>query len=133
VSANADLVRSIYARWQRGDFSSVQWAHPQIEFEFADGPEPGRWTGIEQMSARYAGWLRGWKDFRAEAERYFTPDERRVLVFVRNTARGRASGLELDMRSVANFFEVDRGKVVRLVLYWDRERALADAGIARDQ
>ncbi|HEV2981138.1 MAG TPA: nuclear transport factor 2 family protein [Solirubrobacteraceae bacterium] len=128
-----DLVRSIYARWERGDFGSVEWAHPQIEFEYADGPEPGRWTGLEEMSARYADWLRGWKDFRAEPERYFAPDERRVLVFVRNTARGRASGLELDLRSVANYFEVDHGKVVRLVLYWDRERALADAGIAGDQ
>ena len=128
-----DLVRSIYAGWELGDFRSVEWAHPQIEFEYADGPEPGRWTGVDAMSARYAEWLRGWKDFRAAPERYFAPDERRVLVFVHNTARGRASGLEVDLRSVANFFEVDRGKVVRLVLYWDRERALAELGIARDQ
>jgi ketosteroid isomerase-like protein len=127
-----DLVRSIYVGWARGDFRSVEWAHQQIEFEFADGPEPGRWQGVDEMSAHYADWLRGWRDFRAEPERYFAPDERCVLVFVRNTARGRASGLELDMRSVANYFEVDDGKVVRLALYWDRDRALADAGIARD-
>jgi ketosteroid isomerase-like protein len=126
-----ELVRSIYAGWELGDFRSVEWAHPQIEFEYADGPEPGRWTGVDAMSARYADWLRGWKDFRAAPERYFAPDDRRVLVFVHNTARGRASGLEVDLRSVANFFEVDRGKVVRLVLYWDRERALAEQGIAR--
>ena len=131
TQAALDLVRSIYAGWARGDFGSTEWAHPQIEFEYADGPEPGRWTGLEEMSARYADWLRGWKDFRAAPERYFAPDERRVLVFVHNTARGRSSGLELDLRSVANFFEVDDGKVVRLVLYWDRDRALADLGIAR--
>jgi ketosteroid isomerase-like protein len=130
TSSNLDLVRSIYAAWALGDFSSAGWAHPEIEFGFADGPEPGRWTGREEMSQRYGDWLRGWKDFRAVPEEYFVVDDDRILVFVRNTGRGRTSGLEFEQRSVANSFETRGGKVTRLVLYWDRDRALADLGVS---
>jgi ketosteroid isomerase-like protein len=129
MSENVHLVRSIYADWERGDFSASGWADPEIEFAFADGPEPGSWTGREEMAARYGDWLRGWKDFRAEPEEYRVVDEERVLVLVRNSGRGNTSGLRFEQRTVANLFEVRAGKVVRLVLYWDRERALADLGL----
>jgi ketosteroid isomerase-like protein len=126
---NLELVRSIYAGWEKGDFSSIEWAHPQIEFQFVDGPQPGSWTGIAAMSTAYGDWLRGFKDFRAEPERYLVVDDQRIVVFVRNRARGHDSGIELDQRSVANYFEIHGGMVTRLVLYWDRERVLAELGL----
>ncbi len=126
---NVELVRSIYADWQRGDFSAVEWADPDIEFGFADGPEPGRWKGLAEMSKRYGEWLQGWREFRAAPERYITVDRERVLAFVHNSGYGRASGLELDSRSVANLFEIRDGKVTGLFLYMSRDRALADLGL----
>jgi ketosteroid isomerase-like protein len=124
-------VRSIYTAWERGDFSSSEWAHPDIEFAFVDGPEPGHWSGLEAMADRYGEWLSGWKDFRAEPEEFLVVDATRILVFVRNSARGRTSGLELEQQSVANLFEIDDGKVTRLVIHWDRDRALADVGLEK--
>jgi ketosteroid isomerase-like protein len=130
MSENLDLVRSIYADWERGDFRSSDWADPEIEFAFVDGPEPGRWTGLREMSARYGEWLNGWKDFRAEPEEMIVVDSTRILALVHNSGRGRTSGFEMEQQSVANFFEIRDGSVTRLVIYWDRDRALADLGLA---
>ena len=40
MSANLDLVRPIYAAWGRGDYSSTEWAHAEIEVVAVDGPDP---------------------------------------------------------------------------------------------
>ena len=50
ASANLELARSIYAAWGRGDFSSVEWADPEIEFVIFDGLSRGRWVGLVQKT-----------------------------------------------------------------------------------
>jgi ketosteroid isomerase-like protein len=132
VSTNLDLARSIYAAWERGDYSSAEWAHPEIEFVIDDGLSPENWTGLVGLAEGWRGWLGAWEDFRAEAEEYRELDVERVLVLNRFGGRGKTSGLDLvEARAKgASLFHVRDRKVTKLVLYPDRERALADLGLA---
>ena len=132
MSENLDLVRSIFADWERGDFSTVEWADPEIKFVIADGPSPGTWTGTDGMTEGFRGWLSTWEDVRIKADEYRELDNERVLVPVSASGRGKASGLDLGQMGAngAAVFHVRDGKVTRLVLYAERDRALADLGLS---
>ena len=129
ASANLDFVRSLYAAWGRGDWSSVEWAHPEIELVAADGPTPGRLgKGRAELAEGWRDFLGAWEDYRTEGEEYRELDGERVLVLVKISGRGKTSGLPA-RASAANLVHLRDGKVTRLVLYWDRERALAELGL----
>jgi ketosteroid isomerase-like protein len=132
TSANLDLVRSICAEWERGDFGSADWAHPDIEFVIADGPDPGSWTGLAGMAEALHNILSVWEGLSGEVEEYRELDAERVLVLSRRSGRAKTSGLELErMRTKgAQLFHVRGGRVTRFVTYWEVERALADLGLA---
>jgi ketosteroid isomerase-like protein len=127
-ASNLDLVHSIYADWERGDFRRVEWADPQIEYVNADGPEPGSWSGLAGLAEGIRALLEAWEGFHLEVEKYRELDGGRVLVFVRAFARGKTSGLEVENLN-ANVLDISDGKVTRLVNYNDRDRAFADLGL----
>ena len=131
MSENLELVRSIYADWERGDMTRVDWADPGIEYVFADGPSPDRWAGSPEMAHGWRNFRSAWERFRAEATEYRELDSERVLVLARFSGKGKTSGLDIArMRSEgAHLFEVRGGKVTRIVNYLDRELALADLGL----
>src|SRR5438477_6561276 len=96
ASSSLELARSICGAWERGDFSSTAWAHPQIEFVMADGPEPGAWRGLDGMASAMREALNAWEDARVVTDEYRQLDRDRVLVLVRRSGRGKSSGLEVD-------------------------------------
>jgi ketosteroid isomerase-like protein len=129
ASANLDLVRSIAAAWERGCYSSVEWADPEIEFVIADGPEPGSSRGPTALAPRLLDFQSAWQEYHSEAVEYRELDDERVLVLTYASGRAKASGVQIGQMR-ANVFHVRGGKVTRLVAYWDRERAFADLGLA---
>ena len=132
MSDNLDVVRSIYAAWERGDWSSVEWADPEIGFVFADGPLPGSWTGRTAMSEAWRDFLGNWEDWRIVVEEYRELDEERVLVLVRNSGRGKRNRVKVEQiaAKAANLLHIREGRVVRLVAYADRNLAFAELGLA---
>jgi ketosteroid isomerase-like protein len=133
VSANLDLVRSIYAAWERGDWSAADWADPEIEYTMVDEPGAEVTRGTTAMAAAWRAYLSAWEGYRIEADEFRELDPQRVLVIVRALGRGRGSGLELadvaSARRGANVFELRDGKVTRLTAYVSCERAFADLGL----
>ena len=131
MSSNLDLVKSIYADWERGDWTSADWADPEIEFTVVGGLDEGRWKGVGEMADVWAGQLRAWQDLRAVPEEFRELDDGRVLVLLRNEGRGRGSGFDLSGISTeaANIFVVRDGRVTSLTLYPDRARAMAELGL----
>jgi ketosteroid isomerase-like protein len=130
MSANLELVRSIYADWARGDFTHADWADPAIELVRPESLDGDALIGRDASSGGWREWLDAWKDFRAEAHDYRVLDGERVLVFGRMTGTGRRSGTSTDTETV-NLFHIRHGRVFRLVLYSNRGRALADLGLER--
>jgi ketosteroid isomerase-like protein len=129
MSENLDLVRSIFAGWERGQFDATpEWAAPDIEFVVPDGPEPSVRTGTTAAPG-VEGFLRLWEHLRFDAEEYRELGDGSVLVLSRMRGLGKGSGVEVDQRR-ASLFELRDGKVTRLTLYWNRDRALAELGLA---
>jgi hypothetical protein len=67
MTENLDLVRSIFAAWERGDYGSAEWAHPDVEYVYADGPSPGRWVGGLEGVRDFLG---AWDNLRVEVDEY---------------------------------------------------------------
>ncbi len=128
MSENLDLVRSIYADWERGDFSHVEWADSEIEFMIVDGPTPGTWTGLTGLREGWREWLGIWDEYRVEVDEYRELDSEHVLVLLRQMGCGKKSGLPVT-NSGTNLLNIRDGRVTRLALCTDRARPLADLGL----
>jgi ketosteroid isomerase-like protein len=126
ADANLDLVRSIYTDWERGDFSRVDWADPEIEYAIADGPDPGTVRGFAAMTERAREQLRPAKDLKLMPQKIRELDDERVLVLIGSSARGKSSGVEIQFQQT-HVLHVRDGKIARITVHY--ERAFADLGV----
>lgn len=111
--------------------STVEWAHPEIECVIADGLDPGTWRGLAGMAAGYRRFLDAWEGIRTEVEECRELDAEHVLMLHHTSGAGRRVDWRLAQTSTksATVFHIRAGKVTRLVIYWDRQHALAELGL----
>jgi ketosteroid isomerase-like protein len=71
---------------------------------------------------RLRTWLSEWDHWRAQADEYIEVGDY-VVVLATYTGRGKASGIEISQEG-AHVWRLREGKVVRLEIFADRQRAL---------
>ena len=124
--ANVEIVRAIFAAWEKGDFSSAEWADPEIEFRSV--AERGPTYGVAAMAKRWGEWLKAFEHFSSHPEEYVDAGDV-VLVMNRFLGTGKGSDAPISDFPGACLFALQDGRVVRLVLFTDRREAREAAGL----
>jgi len=123
---NVELVRRAYL--DPAPLTEGTYVAPDAEFDFSEVylDQPVL-RGLDEMRRfRDAGpWGRS---IHFEPERYFDVDEETVLVFVRVSSTGQASGAAVQS-SIAQEFTIREEQIVRVKVHRDRAAALRALGV----
>jgi ketosteroid isomerase-like protein len=127
---NIEIVRGIYADPLGLTAAASGKVAPDAEFDFtAAYPDQPIMRGVEELRRfRDSGPWSG-SPIQFEPERFFDVDDERVLVFVRVSATGHASGAQVEIR-VAHEITIRDEQLVRFKVYGDRDQALEAAGLS---
>ena len=128
---DVEVVRGLYERWERGDFSSTDRYDPQVQHARIGAETPdleGRWLGVDGLSAAFREYLGSFSSLRIRAERIIDVGNGRVLALVRHTATGKLSGAPIE-HDLGDLFTLRDGRIVQYDSYWDRAKALEAAGL----
>jgi ketosteroid isomerase-like protein len=125
-----EVLREVYSRWERGDFTSWEAFADDYVWKAVDAIESGEYTGIAEVSAAWRTWLQAWDGFSIEAEEVVAGSDGRYVVMQLFRGKGRASGLESEERSAAVVTMRD-GLIARMEGFWDLDAALQAAGVER--
>ena len=130
---NADLLKPIYEEWGRGNWRpNFELYDAHMEWGWSDEFPglAGVYEDRDDPNPRLRAWLSEWEHWRAEAEE-FLEFGNHVVVLAIYHGRGRGSGAEVHQPG-AHVFELRDGKVVRLEIFADREKAIRSVGEARE-
>jgi ketosteroid isomerase-like protein len=107
--------------------------HPQMEWGWSD-EFPGL-AGVYQDHAdpnpRLRSWLSEWDRWRVDADDYLEIGDH-VIVLTTYHGRGKGSGVEVHSQG-AHVFELRDGRVVRLEIFTDREKAIESVRAAESE
>jgi ketosteroid isomerase-like protein len=126
-----ELVASAFEAWNRGDIERFadHMAEDVAWLELSGRPEAGdsERRGRDRLRQSLESLFESWESYSLEVERLHEAGGRIVAV-VREVARGRASGLEIDGRW-GYLITVGDGRIARVEAYRDPGLALRAAGI----
>jgi ketosteroid isomerase-like protein len=132
---NIELVESAFDAWNQGDIDAFAGhvAEDVAWLEVSGRPE-GEATerrGRVRLRESLESLFEVWESYRLEVRRIEDVDDR-VVAIVREVARGRASGVEID-GMWGYLVTVADGEITRIEAYRDANRALEAAGLGRSE
>jgi ketosteroid isomerase-like protein len=127
--ANVDIVRTVFEAWNNADLDSVtdllsediQWR------EIGGRPERQATSGRENLREGLESLFETWQYYRLEPEEIQDVGDR-VVAVLREVARGRSSGLEVEGRW-GYVITVREGRLTRVEAYRDPRDARAAVGL----
>jgi ketosteroid isomerase-like protein len=126
-----ELVESAFDAWNRGEVGAFtdHMAADVVWLEVSGRPEGGATerVGRDRLRQSLESLFEVWESYRLEVERIDEVDDR-VVAIIREVARGRASGVEVDGRW-GYLITVGDGEIVRIEAYREASRALEIAGL----
>jgi ketosteroid isomerase-like protein len=129
-SRNAAVARRIVDAFNRRDLSlAAADLHPDVELdEWQEAPGARTYRGAEGVQAALDSWFETWEWMRVEIQELREVGDR-VLFTLHQRAKGRGSGIEIEITSW-NVYSFRDGKVTRMQLFTSREPAFEAAGLA---
>jgi ketosteroid isomerase-like protein len=127
---NVEIVRRVYAAWEKGDFSTAEAFDPYVRVVWVDPmlAERAETMGLRDTRRNMREFLDAYERMTATAERIIDAGDR-VAVVSSWRGRGKASGVEFAERQ-GSVWTISDGKVTRIVNYRDPAEALEAAGLS---
>ena len=126
---NVEIVRNGFEAWDRHDYeAAASHFSPDVEIDVTDRVlNPAIYSGLDGAMRFRDEIAETWDEFHVEIEDVVSAGDE-VVVLVRSSGLGRASGAQVDSRA-AWVAAVREQRITRLRLYRDRSRALAAVGL----
>jgi ketosteroid isomerase-like protein len=123
---NVEIVRRFYESIHCGDHAeALACLAPDVDYRvLQEGPA----RGPDAVEAMWGRWESEWEEGGEAVAEEFIDAGDQVVATVRESGRGRGSGIEVDAR-VFKVFTFRSGKVVRMVEFIERVEALEAAGL----
>jgi ketosteroid isomerase-like protein len=123
---SSDVLRKHFGAFESGGVDAVaEFWHPEIEWRAVAGAadDVGLIRGHDALRRYYQDWIDTLDDLRAEVVEIIFEADDRVAAVVRNSGRGRASGVPVDGRYYVACVVSD-GRIVAGREYQTRQQAL---------
>ena len=124
-----ELLNSRFAEFKAGDLGPLlDYFDPEVIIEMVDVPDPATYKGHEGIRRWFNDAFGVWAAIHIEAEGFIQSGQWTVA-FLRNSLRGEASGVPVELTTTA-VHRFRNGRIVRDRIYLNRAEALEAVGMS---